>query len=201
MQAQLKPASAALKAIEFPLYKSIPLTQYVKVNGIPSEFSDMQTFQSAFTCKQRGWVVAVHHKPTQYGIGLYNGSSVIRKGDLMRLGQEGKHFMLFKEPNDLPPCTESTVKYLQNYLFQGRDGKIGIWLPGFSSNHSRGKAMYEVLQVSEDERAMIATCDIQPGQEITYDYKNFGTPPAWIAGFIASKLHSNVVFSGYNDYV
>ena len=175
----------------------------IKRDGIPPEWLDALKMQSMYSLERKGYhKKVIWKKSTLEGvnIGIF-ADEPIKKGDLIRTLEENKNLIIFRSREDLPPLTESTIKYIVNYLYgSGEDGSCQMCVPGMSANHDAGRANMDVRSMSDHVTHITCTRDIEPGEEILLDYSKFGQPPDWLVE-IKEERGLTILWEGHNQFV
>ena len=179
------------------------ITDIVK-NGIPDAWNNPLTMQSMYSLADKGFTKKVSWKIGAFGLGLFAEERIL-KGEVYRKYVDGKNMMVFHSEADIPPLTNSTKKYLSNYLFQTED-ICAICIPGDSINHGdidQANTMGAKFADSNEIGLLgIATKDIDIGEELLLNYKDFGNPPDWLRDFARDRcILEYMPFKGYNNFV
>ena len=165
----------------------------IKAEGFPLSWSDPLYVQSCFTLEEKGYLKKVSWGVSSIpgaGIGLF-AEELIKKGERIRLCEEGRNTIVFKSEKDIPPIEGTyTLQYITDNLFQ-LNGLCTVYIPFNCCNHS------STPNIKAD---CVALRDIYPGEEILDDYASWGDPPKWLAAF-ADKHDIQLTFTGYNDFV
>ena len=160
--------------------------------------------QSMYSLAEKGFKKKVFWKTGPFGIGLF-AEEKISEGEVYRKSVEGKNVIVFHSEDDIPPLTNSTKKYLSNYLFQAED-VCAILIPGDSINHGDANKANTMGVKFADSNEIgflgVATKDIEIGEELLSNYNNFGNPPDWLRDFARDQcILEHMAFKGYNDFV
>ena len=171
-------------------------------NGIPETWNDARLMQSLHTLEQKGFTKKVTWKQSTKvpdGIGIF-ADEPIKKGEAWRVYRNKVNLIIFKDESDVPPLTPSTVEYISHYIYQN-DGALGIRIPGNSMNHSN-EANSMTKRISEEGFHVIATKDIERGDELLTNYAAWGSPPEWFLQFAKRNgIWERLPFKGYNEFV
>ena len=173
----------------------------IKACGIPQDWTNTMQMQSSFSLNAKGFSRKVSWKPSTISgasIGLF-AEEFIPKGDVFRVAKKNQNMIVFNGPDDIPPLTDATIKYIGDYCFQCED-MCAIMIPGNSINHHHTRCNVTGVKISEEEAHCFATQDIQCGEELLNNYAEDGTPPSWLAE-LAKKHNMPLIFKEYNDYV
>ena len=168
------------------------IIEQIKAEGFPLSWSDPLYVQSCFTLEEKGYLKKVSWGVSsipEAGIGLF-ANELIKKGEQIRVYEEGKNAMVFRSERDIPPIEGTyTLKYITDNLFQF-NGLCAVFIPFSCCNHS----------TTPNVKELVALRDIHPGEEILDNYASWGNPPKWLADF-ADKHAIQLTFEGYNDFV
>ena len=175
----------------------------IKRDGIPSEWLDTLKMQSMYSLERKGYhKKVIWKKSTLEGVNIGTfADEPIKKEDLIRTLEENKNLIIFRSREDLPPFTESTMKYIVSYLFGTGDGSCQMCVPGMSANHDPGRVNMDVRGMSDHVTHITCTRDIEPGEEIVFDYSKFGQPPDWLVEFKEERGLGEIPWEGHNQFV
>ena len=176
--------------------------QRIKREGIPVEWSDTLHTQALYSNQQKGYLKKVTWKHSTLpgaGIGIFAEES-LKKGEVLRVMEEGKNAIFFHSEKDIPPLDNSyTRQYLQDNLLQ-LDDILGICIPMTAINHRSTRHNSTLVKISATVFHNVICEDVQAGEEIVNNYVEYGEPPAWLKMF--AKTHNIAMpFKGCNDYV
>ena len=176
-------------------------TANIKTTGIPETWRDTLRTQGLCSLEEKGYKKNLIWQPSTIGpkfTGVFS-DEFIEEGELIRVLEKDRNMIIFNSKDDLPPLTETSVKYLAGYF--GNAGDIcQIFVPGISSNHHKDKANIWFKKISESVVHITARKDIGRGEELFNDYNDNGIPPQWLADF--AKEHDVAInYKGFNDFV
>ena len=166
----------------------------IKKNGIPAFWEKSAQMQEAYSLKTKGWTKQVHWKESSIpgaGLGVF-ASELIPAGWPYRILKHQQNMIVLNGPADVPPLTETTKSFLSNYAAQ-IDGVCFMMLPGSSLNHYAHGKNTKLVKVSDVEVHGVTTKDIEAGQELLADYKDYGKPPQWLTKFVKDN-HTKLCF-------
>ena len=177
------------------------VTAKIKANGIPESWRDIVRMQALYSLEEKGYKKKLIWQPSTIDPKFTGAFSdeFIQEGELIRVLEKDRNLLIFNSKDDLPPITETSVKYLAEYI--GNAGDLTeIFIPGISVNHFPEKANIWIKKISECTIHITARKDIRRGEELFYDYNDFGTPPQWLVDF-AKEYDVPINYKGYCDFI
>ena len=181
-------------------------------NGIPSSWTDSKAMQDCYSYEDKNWKVPVQHKTTQFGIGVFVTEKV-EQGSVLRVGINKENVIIMKSLDCIPDVLKNsdrktkmqkTLNFISNYVYGWSydDGIVEtyLWLPGCSINHRKNQANISFVRTEKGVN-LIATKNLEAGEELLADYNSFGPPAAWLVDFLVNSGVTKLCWKGYNDFV
>jgi len=166
----------------------------------------------------------VEWKNTSYGIGLF-AREKIAKDTLIRKGIIGKNLMRFTTVgcvssflgSESSPQYNGRLEYFADYFWgfnpHGEDEDVsadheswfyGMWIPGNGLNHFRESNTVYRAEWRDASNIhginLVATREIEEGEELFDDYRRHGNVPTWLLPF-KEKAGVDLNFADCNQFV
>ena len=173
----------------------------IKINGIPDSWRDTIKMQSLYSLEDKGYKKKVYWQQSTIDssfAGIFAGE-FIKKGEIIRVLEEGLTMIVFNSKEDLPPLTETFLEYFPGYIGNAED-ICQIFVPGMACNHNVVKANIWIEKNSDSTVHVTARKDISKGEELFWDYHGNGTPPEWLANF-AREHNVPLNYKGFCDFM
>ena len=179
------------------------ITQEIKVNGIPESWTDTIQMQALYSHEDKGYKKKVMWQQSTIDssfAGVF-AAEFIRRGEVIRVLEKDKNMIILNSKVDLPPLTDTFMKYVPDYIGNAEDLYL-IFIPGMSCNHHATNANIWIEKISDSIVHVTARKDINKGNELFLDYHSMGNgaPPEWLADF-AIEHNVPLNYKGFCDFL
>jgi len=196
------------------MHSNAALYNEIMAEGIPERWTNTVNMQNEFENAQaKGWQVNMRWGKSEHlaaidmeSVGAYVMQDV-KKGEVLRKGEEGKNLIIARKMEDFPKLTENSKYFISNYAGACSDvivdnnntKELFLWLPGNTRNHSLTPNTVSVKKSYGYD--IIATKNIKAGAEILADYKKeYGPAPEWYSKWIIENK-TTAIFQDLNSFM